>query len=46
MANRPWIPGAERMMIFVVVLCVLAMLAVIGMHIGVVPGCKATNVCP
>lgn len=32
-------------MIFVTVLCVLAMLAVIGMHIGAVPGCKATHVC-
>jgi hypothetical protein len=45
MANRPWIPNAERIMIFVTVLCVLAMLAVIGMHIGAVPGCKATHVC-
>lgn len=33
-------------MVLIVVICVLAMLAVVGMHAGIVPGCKATNVCP
>lgn len=32
-------------MVLVVVICLLAILAVIGMHLGVVPGCKATRIC-
>jgi len=32
-------------MILVVVVCVLAMLTVVGMHLGVIPGCKASKVC-
>jgi hypothetical protein len=31
-------PAAERIMILVVVICVVAMLVVIGMHLGIVPG--------
>ncbi|MGD0084390.1 MAG: hypothetical protein ABSD78_14515 [Acidimicrobiales bacterium] len=45
MANQPWIPAAEKLMILVVVVCVLAMLTVVGMHLGVIPGCKASKVC-
>jgi len=45
MANQPWMPAAEKIMVLVVVVCVVAMFAVIGMHLGVVPGCKATRVC-
>jgi len=45
MANQPWIPAAERIMILVVVICVLAMIMVIGMHLGVIPWCKASRVC-
>jgi hypothetical protein len=45
MADRLWLSAGERMMILVVVICVLAILAVVGMHIGIVPGCKATRIC-
>ncbi len=45
MADQPWVPTAEKIMIAIVVLCVLAMLVVIGMHLGIVPGCKSTHVC-
>jgi hypothetical protein len=37
--------SAEKMMILVVVVCLVAILAVIAMHLGVVPGCKATKIC-
>jgi hypothetical protein len=45
MANRPWLPAAEKIMILVTVICVLAALAVVGLHAGIIPGCKATRVC-
>jgi hypothetical protein len=45
MADRMWLSVGERLMILVVVICVLAVLAVVGMHIGIVPGCKATRIC-
>jgi hypothetical protein len=44
-ADRPWLPAAEKIMILVVVLCVVAMLAIVGMHLGVVPGCKTMKIC-
>jgi hypothetical protein len=37
-ANRPWMPAAEKIMILVVVVCVVGMLAVIGIHLGILPG--------
>jgi hypothetical protein len=45
MANQPWMPAAEKIMVLFVVICVVAILAVIGMHLGIVPGCTATRVC-
>jgi hypothetical protein len=45
MANQPWIASAEKIMILVVVICLLGMITVVGMHLGVIPGCKASRVC-
>ncbi|MGH9296623.1 MAG: hypothetical protein ACRDZP_01440 [Acidimicrobiales bacterium] len=45
MADRMSLSVGEVMMVFAVVICLLAILAVIGMHLGIVPGCKATRVC-
>jgi hypothetical protein len=45
MANEPWVAAAEKIMLALVVLCLLAVLAIVGMHVGVVPGCKTTKIC-
>jgi hypothetical protein len=44
-ADRSWLSAAEKIMVLVVVICLLAILAVIGMHLGIVPGCKTTRIC-
>ena len=45
MANAPWVGTAEKIMLVLVAICVLAMLAIVAMHAGIIPGCKATRVC-
>ena len=45
MADRILFSAGEKVMLLVVAICVLAMLAVIAMHLGIVPGCKATGIC-